>query len=139
MIGQTSTGWATTLADLAIILFLITAADLSNAQPAREAPAAGPIAVAEPTAIYRPQGSASSLKTWLAAQAMDSRQQLTITVHYRPGEAEAMTARGLRLVAEAEASGRHARMISEPADTSEAAAVLAYDDNAQAMARNLHR
>lgn len=139
MTGHGSTGWATTLADLSLILFMITAADLSNANlaDAALAPASAGFATAEPVALYRPEGSAPPLRTWLAGQPEDPRQQLTIVVRYRAGDADTMMARGLRLVAEAEAAGRQARIIAEPSDRSETAAVIAYDSNSQAVARKL--
>jgi hypothetical protein len=138
MSAQVSTSWATILADLAILLFMITAADLSNAEIARSAaPSSAAVATAEPVALYRPGGSMPSLGRWLAEQPDDPRQQLTIVVHYRAGEADRMAAEGLRLVSQAEAAGRDARLIAEPGDRSEAAAVLAYDADPQAVARKL--
>lgn len=139
MTGQVSSSWATTLADLAIILFMITAADLSNAEIAKSAaaPSSAAVATAEPVALYRPGGSAPSLGSWLAEQPDDPRQQLTIVVRYRAGDADAMAEEGLRLVSQAEAAGRDARLIAEPADRPEIAAVLAYDSNPQAVARKL--
>jgi hypothetical protein len=139
MTSQVSTSWATILADLAIILFMITAADLSNAEIAKSAAAPSSLAVAtaEPVALYRPGGSAPSLGSWLAEQPDDPRQQLTIVVRYRAGEADTMAAEGLRLVSQAEAAGRDARLIAEPDERSETVAVLAYDADPQAVARKL--
>jgi hypothetical protein len=139
MTGQVSSSWATILADLAIILFMITAADLSNAEIARSAaePSSAAVTTAEPVALYRPGGSAPPLGRWLAEQPRDPRQQLTIVVHYRAGEADTMAAEGLRLVSQAEAAGRDARLIAEPAERSDTAVVLAYDANPQAVARKL--
>jgi hypothetical protein len=137
MTGQVSSSWATILADLAIILFMITAADLSNAEIARSAAEPSPAAVttAEPVALYRPGGSAPPLGRWLAEQPRDPRQQLTIVVRYRAGEADTMAAEGLRLVSQAEAAGRDARLIAEPAERSDTAVVLAYDDIQHSVAR----
>jgi hypothetical protein len=139
MTGQVSSNWATILADLAIILFMITAADLSNAEIARSAagPSSAAVTTAEPVAFYRPDGSALSLGRWLAEQPRDPRQQLTIVVHYRAGEADAMATEGLRLISQAEAAGHDARLIAEPGERSEAAVVLAYDADPQAVARKL--
>lgn len=139
MTAQVSTSWATILADLAILLFMITAADLSNAEITKSAtaPSSAAVVPAEPVALYRPDGSAPPLGRWLAEQPTDPRQQLTVVVHYRAGEADTMAAEGLRLVSQAEAAGRDARLIAEPGDRSEAAVVLAYDANPQAVARKL--
>jgi hypothetical protein len=140
MTAEVSPSWATTLADLAIILFMITAADLSNAEMARSAarPSRAEVAMAEPVALYRPDASAPPLGNWLAEQSDDPRQQLTIVVHYRTGEAGRMATEGLRLVSQAKEAGRDARLIAEPAERSEVAAVLAYDANSEAVARKLH-
>lgn len=139
MSGQVSMNWATTLADLAIILFMITAADLSNAELAESSaePSSLAVATAEPVALYRPGGSAPPIGQWLAEQPDDPRQQLTVVVRYRPGEAASMTTQGMKLVSLAEAAGRPARLIVEPGDRSEAAAVLAYDSSPEAVARKL--
>lgn len=135
--GQVSTSWATILADLAIILFMITAADLSNAEIARSAaePSPATVATAEPVALYRPDGAAPPLARWLADQPSDPRQQLTIVAHYRAGEADTMAAEGLRLVSQAEAAGRAPRLIVEPGERSETVAVIAYDADPRAVAR----
>lgn len=138
MMGQSSTGWATTLADLSLILFMITAADLANAELAESAAAApAAIAVAEPVALYRPGGSAPPLKSWLATQPDDPRQQLTVVVRYRPADAGAMMAQALQLASAAERAGRPARIVAEPAARSETAVIIAYDANPDQVARKL--
>ena len=135
MIGNNSQSWATTLADLAIILFMITAADLANADMAKSALEGTPtLATAEPVAIYRPGGA--SLTEWLDGQPEDPRQRLTIVVHHGGTTSSAMD-QGMRLNAEAELAGREARLIVERSEHSDVAAILAYDSDPKAVARKL--
>lgn len=134
MIGNNSQSWATTLADLAIILFMITAADLANADMAQSALEGSPVlATAEPVAIYRPGGA--SLKEWLGNQGDDPRQRLTVVVHYTGGNAASAMEQGMRLSEEAEAAGRDARLIVERSEHPDVAAILAYDSDPEAVAR----
>lgn len=138
MIGQGSQGWATTLADLSIILFMITAADLANAELAGTGleNTSATIATAEPVAMFRPGAFAPSLRSWLDQQPVDPRQQLTVVVRHTPDTAEASIARGLALMTQARTAGRRARLIVEQSDHSDVAAILAYDSD-PAVAHNL--
>jgi len=132
-------GWLTTLTDLSIILFMVTAADLANTEPA-DGPAAPDTQVVtadQPVAIFRPQPDGASLSEWLAAQQQDARLRLTIMVRYGAGERQAALETGLSLVRQAELAGRSARLIVEEGPQSEVLAVQAYDNDRRTMARNL--
>lgn len=138
MIGGDKTGWATMLADLSIILFMITAADLANAELAQDGLAsAEAVETAEPVAVYRPGRAAPPLSDWLSSQPEDPMQRLTIVVHYAGSGLEDAVEQGLELSREAEKAGRPARMIVEQAEHTEAAAILAYDSDPKAVARKL--
>ncbi|MDD3800076.1 MAG: hypothetical protein PHE36_12965 [Novosphingobium sp.] len=144
MTGSGGQGWLTTLADLAIILFMVTATDLSNAGPPANDPphmetgaeAAATIATAEPVAIFRP-GGAVSLDTWLADQAADGRQRLTILVRHSGKSMEPAMAEGLKLMRQAEQAGQSPRLIVEEGEHPDVTAVLAYDSDPRTVARNL--
>ena len=139
MITHSGNGWLTTLADLSIILFMVTAADLSNAQVASEAreSSSAMVATAEPVAIYRPGADAGSLGEWLAQQADDPRQHLTIMVRHRSeGMKQAMDA-GLDLARQAETAGWRARIIAEESEQDELMVQLAYDSSPKEVARKL--
>lgn len=70
-------GWQTVLADLSLILFMVTAAAVSQASPQ---PATGEtLALGEPVAVWRP--GALSLGAWLSQQPHDPRLRLTIVAH----------------------------------------------------------
>lgn len=145
MIARAGSGWQTLLADLSIILFMVTASALAQARggdgPAtRQAPAqASPRA--EPLAVWRAGAGAPSLAAWLATQPADPRQRLSIVAHYTPGAGpgaqQAALAEASVLLAEAGAQGRLARLVVEPGDGG-VTATIAYDQSAPGMARGLH-
>ncbi|WP_159980415.1 MULTISPECIES: hypothetical protein [unclassified Novosphingobium] len=128
MKGTSSFGWQTSLADLSLILFMLSAASLQN-RPAEQAKAdAHPSAQSEPLAVYHAAADAPPLGVWLEQQAADPRQQLTITARYgaAPGAREAALTQAARLLAEAGAQGRAARIVVEPG-AGPARVALAYD------------
>ncbi len=124
-------GWQTTLADLALILFMVTAAAIADRpEPApdpAEAAAPGVPAKGEPLAIYRDGPGAPPLAEWLASQPHDGRQNLTIVARHRPGGAAAAARRALALERAAAATGRSTRIVVEPADRDDLVAMLDFD------------
>jgi len=139
MTSRNAIGWQTMLADLSLILFMVTAAAMAEPpKPAKPAPprpvvASPPPAVpadparAQPVAVWREAPGGVGLGAWLAGQQIDSRQQLTITLHYPPGgQAQAM-GDAARLLREAGRGGQSARVVMEPTGAWEALAWLAYD------------
>lgn len=138
MSGRGSIGWQTALADLSLILFMITAAAVSR-QPAgarthegdnKGAATAGaaPSPQAEPLAVYVDAPGAPPLAEWLAQQRLDPRQQLTISARYdaEPGAQERAIAAAARLVQQAGKTGRAARVVIEPGEGA-ARVVVAFD------------
>lgn len=119
-------GWQTSLADLALILFMLSAAALHQRPPAKGPERASP--QSEPVAVYEAARDAPGLDEWLAQQAADPRQQLTITTRYgrQPGAREAALREAARLLAEAGQAGRAARIVVEPG-AGPARVALAYD------------
>ena len=142
MRSRSTFGWQTSLADLALILFLLSASALHR-QPPAHSPAAVPVPalraapMAEPLAVYEAAPGAPSLRQWLAQQASDPRQQLTITARYgdAPGARDAALREASRLLGEAGAAGLTARLVVEPG-AGPARVALAYDDPAR-VARDL--
>ena len=138
MSTRTALGWQTMLADLSLILFMVTAAAMAEPTAPKPAPAPAPTPTAsadlaladparsEPLAIWREAPGAPPLADWLASQSPDARQRLSITVPYRPGEQAKAAARGAALAAAAGPAGRQARVILEPGSGSPVAA-LSYD------------
>ncbi|WP_374408650.1 hypothetical protein [Pelagerythrobacter sp.] len=140
--GASRSGWQTTLADLALILFMVTAAamaETSDASAPEPVPVAGaPVpAGGEPLAIYRAAPGAPSLGAWLSGQPRDDRQHLTIVARHAAGDAAQSMRGALALAREAEAAGRTARIVVEPAAAADLIAVLDYDgrESGTAVAR----
>ena len=127
MIARAGSGWQTVLADLSLILFMITAAAVSKAAP-KPAPPPPPVlpALGSPVAVWSAAPGGPDLAAWLAQNAADQRLRLTIVA---PPEA-AQTALALGA-----ASGRAARVLIEPGMQGLPIATLTYDQ--AGMARGL--
>ena len=85
MILRAASGWQTITADLALILFLITA-QAANETPEEPAPPEPRQSVPQGSsalALHRPK-SGESTREWLLAAASDDRQGATISVGYAP-------------------------------------------------------
>jgi hypothetical protein len=129
-------GWQTTMADLALILFIVAAAGVHASQQRPEMDKAVPSSDA-PLAVYRSGQEAPPLAAWLEQQAPDERQQLTITVHYPKGDPRAAAERALEMAQQARAAGQSARIVLEEGPGSEEQVVLAFDRSEGTMARTL--
>jgi hypothetical protein len=141
MIARLPAGWQTTIADLALILFIVTAAAIDGQpSPAEKASAetAAPPASGEPLAVYRAGDGVPPLGQWLAEQAPDSRQYLTIVARYRAGDAARTAERALALAEEARGAGVAARIVLEPGEGEDVLATLAFDRPDLAVARSVH-
>ena len=132
-------GWQLILADLALILFLMTLSALPAAEAqsgrrladreARESDVKGAPRpeIAPAQALYRAVPGGPDLSSWLAAQQRDPRATLTIFATYPAGGEAAAWARTATLAAEAQASGTRVRTIMSAGYTEEVYASLAYD------------
>jgi hypothetical protein len=126
--------WQTMLADLALILFMVTAAAMGQPPravvPPRAEAARGPQAPGEPVAVWRSGTGAPPLGAWLARQQADGRLQLTVSARYAPGRQAAALAQAGALAKVAGAMGCEARIVIEaaaPGEAPGAEATLAYD------------
>jgi len=116
MTVRVGTGWQTIIADLSMILFMLTASAVTRhtrqakaapvpiAQPVQPAPRSAPIA------MWMPGEGAPPLKDWLAQQPRDSRQQVTVTATYAPGAIDQALAQAQALARQA----GDARVVVEP-------------------------
>ena len=129
IVARAGSGWQTVMADLCLILFMVTAAALSAQGALNTYRPPEPAPRAEPLAVYRPGPGAPPLDDWLVAQAPDPRQQLTVVAHYRPGGEDEALALAARLLAEAGPRAARARIVVEPGEDG-TLAMLAYDDPA---------
>ena len=156
MIARTvSTGWQTILADLSLILFMVTAAALANApdgplgtdevnpHAARAAPHKAPhppvitaAPKAEPVGVWRSGPGAPDLQQWLNEVARDPRLRLTIIVHYAPGGRDRALLDAAKLDRAAGPRGNTARIVIEPGEPEGASAVVEFDaDTGTQLAR----
>lgn len=142
MIARAGTGWQAMLADLSLILFMVTAAALAKrpmAPPPAPPPPSSDVAQAsersQPLAVWIAGPGAPRLGDWLTAQSPDPRQQVTVTARYAPGKQAQAITEASRLVAEAGEAGISARIVVEPGEGPLQAA-LAYDTPPQ-VARTL--
>ena len=80
------------------------------------AASSAPSARSEPLAVYVEAPGVPPLADWLAEQAVDPRQQLTITARYgsAPDAQDHALAAAIRLAEEAGKAGRTARLVVEP-------------------------
>ncbi len=124
--------WHFILADLALILFLLTVRGMAieEAQPAtaRQQESAPPeIAIAPAQAIFRPVRGGPTIAAWLASQPQDPRATLTIFARYPPGgEAIAWRDAG-KLAREAEQGSVGIRTILARGEEADLYASLAFD------------
>ena len=113
--------WQTVIADLSLILFLVTASALEeNPGPAKAAPAhpAPPMATGVPTGetadvsltMWSPGVGAPPLDEWLAEQAPDESQRLAIAITYAKGGFDQALATAAALRTQSGAAGVRARI-----------------------------
>lgn len=125
--------WQTILADLALILFMMTAAALANAPDGPLLPSAlavrapTPSVRGEPVGVWRDGPGSPGLAEWLAQQARDPRLRVSILVRHPAGHEQAALARAEALVAKAGPRVAGARIVIEPGREDGASVVLAYD------------
>ncbi|MCW1428827.1 hypothetical protein [Novosphingobium sp. JCM 18896] len=148
--GRSGSGWQYLLADLSLILFMVTAAALASAEdapakPARPAVAARQEAASaknssplsqqgEVLALYRAAPGAPPLGQWLRDQSADARQQLTIVAQYRPGEQARAMSQAAVLAQDAGQAGLRARIVIEPGQGGTTAALAFDSPDSQASA-----
>jgi hypothetical protein len=131
-------GWQYALADLSLILFMVTASALARQQAlpprpvakAAAAPAAAPPsapALADPVAIWRSGPGAPTLEEWLAAQQLDPRQRLTIVARYSGTGAQEAFVRAEGAMGGVRKLPASTRMVVEPAGVDDLSATLTWD------------
>ena len=144
MMARAGSGWQYLLADLSLILFMVTAAALASADdvpapsrlvPPVEASGDQPLSPqGEPLALYRAAPGAPPLGQWLRDQSADARQQLTIVAQYRPGNQAAALDQATALARDAGEAGMRARIVVEPGEGG-TTAQLAFDSPTQSSAQ----
>lgn len=132
MIARGSQGWQLVLADLALILFLVTLAMLAHAQERggegvdRQEIVPAP-QVAASQALYRRPQDGPSLMEWLADQPADPRATLTIIAQHSGEDRDKVWREAQDMADSVAASNFAVRVIIKSGAKSDLYASLAYD------------
>ncbi len=124
MNSQTGGSWLVPLADLSLILFIVTggALNASLGRPEGSAPAEGVAA-----AIHVDVPGAPLLEEMLADHTASTGEQLTVMGYYAQGDRKDVARRAERLAEEAIAAGVEPRVIIQPAAETLVLARFAHD------------
>lgn len=139
--GSVTQGWLVSLADLSLILFIVTAGAIAsdkggNPNPAFGADGSLPLGVAEQIYIDAPGGP--PIEDFLARHAHGPAEQLSITGHFATGERAAIARRVEHLARQAVRAGHVPRTILQPSARSEVYVHFAHDIEPQ-LAHSLLR
>lgn len=134
MNGKSVSGWQTTTADLALILFFVVSAAATKpgpinadaGKPSVQKIAAPAIEATPSSAVYRTTAG-TTLGQWLQSQPLDHRQVATVLVtRSSRGSAPVMT-QALGFLDQIEAMGRVGRLLVERGEADDIAVVLTYE------------
>ncbi|MHA7820938.1 MAG: hypothetical protein ACX930_14925 [Erythrobacter sp.] len=120
-------GWQLILADLALILFLVTLSALANAPSDERAGAMLAPQIAPSQALFRPDHSGPDIEQWLAARPRDPRATLTVFARHTEAGRDAVWAEAQQIAASASGEGFRVRVVVTEGETSDLYASLAYD------------
>ncbi|NQX94709.1 MAG: hypothetical protein HRT64_07310 [Erythrobacter sp.] len=134
---RNSNSWQLILADLALILFLVTAAALSAGSGVDEArkddgndlatASLNEENLAPAQALFRAGPGLPTLAEWLESQPRDPRAALTIVAEHAEGQDEKAWLAARQMAATAQALGVRARIIIRRSGQNTVHASLAYD------------
>lgn len=119
--------WQLILADLALILFLVTTAGLVDETDDQAAPPA-PVADVPAQALYRPRADAPAIKDWVTQQNPDPRMTLTLVATHRAGHADQAWNEASTLAQQARGAGVAVRVVMREGTAPDLYASLGYDD-----------
>jgi hypothetical protein len=138
---RVGTGWQTIIADLSMILFMLTASAVTHQKRGAQAAPVAPVQTTvrpaprgEPTAVWIAGPGAPPLRTWLAQQPRDSRQQVTVTATYAPGAMDEALSQAQALARQA----GDARVVVEPGAPG-VRVVIGYDAPEAKLAHSLRK
>jgi len=128
MIVRHAQSWQLILADLALILFLVTLSALAveEGNDLAESDAEKP-QIAPAQALFRPIRRGPTLSQWLAERPADGRATLTVFARFAESERADIWSQASALAQEASESGFSVRVVISRADSSDIYASLAYD------------
>lgn len=124
--------WQLVLADLALILFLVTLSGLANDEDAKptvdgEFSSSQEPQFAPSQALFRPSVAGPTLREWLYDQPFDTRSTVTVYAQYGGEGREAAWEAARRLANQAEEAGYAVRVVIARGQESDLHASLAYD------------
>ena len=132
MITRTGQGgrhsWQLVLADLALILFLVTLTALVNSSSKIDDPLTRVSYVAPAQALFRPTLRGPTLAEWLTEQSADPRLTLTIIAQHSSDDRELIWDNAQFLAASVAGSDIGVRVVITQAEQSDLYASLAYDE-----------
>lgn len=139
--GQGQGSWLVPLADLSLILFILTGSAISATPGDARVAAADPEPARVPgeanaSAIHFDGEGAPPLAAMLDAHVPAAGEQLTIAAYYAPGDRLLAARRAEALAGQAQASGVEPRVVLQPAPATQVLAFFAFDREAQ-LAHNL--
>lgn len=120
-------GWQLILADLALILFLVTLAALAATPSVRPRMGSNDPQIAAAQALYRPDPEGPSLAEWLATQQPDPRATLTIMAQFSEGDERSVWEQAQNAAGRAAGHGFAVRVVITKGEASDIYASLAYD------------
>ncbi|MEM6585031.1 MAG: hypothetical protein AAF692_04695 [Pseudomonadota bacterium] len=137
-LARNTNSWQLILADLALILFLVSAAALTSGrgvegleeQTIAQEDAVTPHSLAPAQALYRAGPGLPSLAEWLERQPRDPRATLTIVAQHTDGKEEDAWSQARRMAATASALGVRSRVVIQEGSSDAVHASLGYDQPA---------
>ncbi|MEO0464073.1 MAG: hypothetical protein AAF127_13150 [Pseudomonadota bacterium] len=120
--------WQLILADLALILFLVTAAALGAEEDRQRA--VTPLALAPSQSLYRGGKGMPQIGEWLDSQPHDPRATLTIIAQHGESDEDAVWQQAQSYAAQARARNLRVRAIIRTGDETQIQASLGYDEAA---------
>lgn len=132
MIGRTGLGgsqsWQLVLADLALILFLVTLTALVTSSSEDDELLSRAAYIAPAQALFRPTEQGPTLAQWLAEQPADPRTTLTIMAQHKDEDQALMWENAQSMAASIADSPVSVRVIITSGDQNDLYASLAYDE-----------
>lgn len=125
-------GWQLILADLSLILFLVTVAALAEQSDDVESQPASDVIrpdanVAPAQALFRPSEGGPSMAQWLETQTRDPRATLSVIALHRVGEERMAWGQARALADEARRQGVTVRIVVQEGNEADLYASLAFD------------
>lgn len=123
-----SSGWQVVLADLALILFLVTLAALAAGSDSADHPGMARPEIAASQALYREVEGGPTLAQWLDQRPADPRATLTILGQHSGADEAMIWGRAQSMARQARGRGFRVRVVIGEGEQSDLYASLAYDE-----------